>query len=115
LISTPAQFGFSTTDCAVLFLRVGASLVPIIGHGLPKLPHYASEEASFEAPFHFAKAPTICFAIFAEVVCPLFVIADLATRIAALPVSSRSSRNFRSSPNRSFQTRALLERSSTSI
>jgi len=67
-------------------LRIGASLVLMIVHGLPKLRHFTSEESAIEDPFHLGKLLTICFAIFAEVVCPLFMIAGLGTRFAALPV-----------------------------
>lgn len=76
----------SATDLGLLFLRVGASLVVIFIHGLPKVRHYASEMAAIEDPFHLGKRLTIGFAILAEVVCPLFVIAGFATRLAALPV-----------------------------
>jgi putative oxidoreductase len=58
----------------------------MIIHGLPKVRHFASEAAAIEDPFHFGKRLTVGFAIFAEVVCPLFVIAGFATRLAALPV-----------------------------
>ncbi|HEV3425706.1 MAG TPA: DoxX family protein [Paraburkholderia sp.] len=84
--ATLARLDASATDLGLLFLRVGASLVLMFIHGLPKLRHYASEAAAIEDPFHLGKTPTICFAIFAEVVCPLFVIAGFATRLAALPV-----------------------------
>jgi putative oxidoreductase len=81
-----AQITASATDLGLLYLRIGASLVLMIVHGLPKLRHFTSEESAIEDPFHLGKLLTICFAIFAEVVCPLFMIAGLGTRFAALPV-----------------------------
>jgi putative oxidoreductase len=81
-----ARLDASATDLGLLFLRIGAALVLIFVHGLPKVRHFASEEAVIEDPFHFGKKLTIGFAIFAEVVCPLFVIAGFATRLAALPI-----------------------------
>jgi putative oxidoreductase len=84
--ATWVQLEASATDLGLLFLRIGASLVLMIIHGIPKIRHYASEAAAIEDPFHFGKRLTIGFAIFAEVVCPFFVIAGFATRLAALPV-----------------------------
>lgn len=83
---TMAQLTEHATDLGLLYLRIGASLVVMIIHGLPKLRHFTSEAAVIEDPFHLGKTLTICFAIFAEVVCPLFVIAGLVTRFAALPL-----------------------------
>jgi len=76
----------SSTDLGLLFLRVGASVILLIVHGLPKVRHYRAEAARVEDPFHFGRKLTMAFAIFAEVVCPLFMIAGFATRLAALPV-----------------------------
>jgi putative oxidoreductase len=76
----------SSTDLGLLFLRVGASVLLLIVHGLPKVQHYRAEAARMEDPFHLDKKLTMAFAIFAEVVCPLFMIAGFATRLAALPI-----------------------------
>lgn len=81
-----ASLDASATDLGLLFLRIGAALVVIFVHGLPKIRHYASEAAAIEDPFHLGKKLTISFAIFAEVVCQLFVMAGFATRLAALPI-----------------------------
>ncbi|WEY41135.1 MULTISPECIES: DoxX family protein [Paraburkholderia] len=80
------HFAAHSNDIALLFLRVSASVLLLIVHGLPKVRHYASEAAAIEDPFHFGKRLTIAFAIFAEVVCPVLVILGVATRLAALPV-----------------------------
>jgi putative oxidoreductase len=82
----PDGFPVSTTDIGLLYLRIGAGLVVLIIHGLPKVLHYANEARAIEDPFHFGKTLTIGFAIFAEVVCPVFVIAGFGARLAALPV-----------------------------
>ncbi|QCP53631.1 DoxX family protein [Trinickia violacea] len=84
--ATLARLAANSTDLGLLFLRVGASVLLLIVHGLPKIRHYAAQAAAIEDPFHFGKKLTIAFAIFAEVVCPLFVLAGFATRPAALPV-----------------------------
>jgi putative oxidoreductase len=77
---------FSAPDAALLFLRVTASVLVLLVHGLPKALHYASQLDAIEDPLHFGKTLTLAFAIFAEVVCPLLMIAGIATRLAALPI-----------------------------
>ncbi|MPW23136.1 DoxX family membrane protein [Paraburkholderia sp. CNPSo 3157] len=77
---------FSATDLALLFLRVTASALVLFVHGLPKVLHYASQLDAIEDPLHLGKTLTLGFAIFAEVVCPLLMIAGIATRLAALPI-----------------------------
>ena len=73
-------------DLGLLFLRVCASVLLLAVHGLPKALHYASEAAAIEDPFHLGKTLNIGFAIFAEVVCPLLMIAGVFMRLAALPI-----------------------------
>ncbi|WP_431822978.1 DoxX family protein [Burkholderia sp. F1] len=73
------------TDLGLLFLRVSASVLLLIVHGLPKVLHYTSEAAAIEDPFHLGRTVSIAFAIFAEVICPIFVIAGVLPRLAALP------------------------------
>jgi putative oxidoreductase len=81
-----ARAAANSTDIGLLFLRVAASVLVLIVHGLPKIEHYRREAAAIEDPFHFGRKVTIAFAIFAEVFCPILMIAGVATRLAALPV-----------------------------
>lgn len=83
-ISEPAPS--RTADAALLFLRVAASVLVLIVHGLPKALHYSSQLAAIEDPLHLGKTLTLSFAIFAEVLCPVLMIAGIATRLAALPI-----------------------------
>jgi putative oxidoreductase len=80
------QFALRATDLGLLFLRVGASVLLLIVHGLPKIRHFSSEEEAIEDPFHLGKRLSMYFAVFAEVLCPVLVILGLATRLASLPV-----------------------------
>lgn len=75
-----------TADAALLFLRVAASVLVLIVHGLPKAMHYSSQLALIEDPLHLGKTLTLSFAIFAEVLCPVLMIVGIATRLAALPI-----------------------------
>ncbi|MFM0376047.1 DoxX family protein [Paraburkholderia strydomiana] len=77
---------FSAPDAALLFLRVTASVLVLLVHGLPKVIHYVSQLGAIEDPLHFGRTLTLGFAIFAEVVCPLLMIAGIASRLAALPI-----------------------------
>ena len=46
-------------------------------HGLPKLLHYSVELTRIEDPFHLGAHITLLLAIFAEVVCPLLIVAGV--------------------------------------
>lgn len=59
---------------ALLFMRVGAALLLLQVHGLPKLLHWQSELQRIEDPFGLGAAPTLALAVFAEVLCPLLLI-----------------------------------------
>ncbi|MEM5310152.1 DoxX family protein [Paraburkholderia sp. JHI869] len=74
------------TDAALLFLRVSASLLVLLVHGLPKALHMKSQLGEIEDPLHLGTAFTLGFAIFAEVVCPVLMILGIATRLAAVPI-----------------------------
>jgi putative oxidoreductase len=76
----------SLVDLGLLYLRVSASLLVLVVHGLPKVLHYASEAAAIEDPFHLGKAVSISFAIFAEVICPPLMVLGIGTRLAAIPI-----------------------------
>ena len=80
---------FSAPDVALLFLRVTASVLVLLVHGLPKAIHYASQLDAIEDPLHFGRTLTLGFAIFAEVVCPLLMIAKPS--VSTLPKCSGSS------------------------
>ncbi|MEK7888309.1 DoxX family protein [Burkholderia contaminans] len=85
---TPPESDLSrhAADLGLLFLRVTASVLLLVVHGLPKVLHYTSEAAAIEDPFHLGRTLSILFAIFAEVVCPVFMIVGVWPRLAALPV-----------------------------
>ena len=48
--------------------------------------HYSGELAHIENPFGLGAQFSLLFAIFAEVVCPLFIAAGWFTRLACLPI-----------------------------
>jgi len=70
----------------LLFLRISGGLFLLWVHGLPKLLNYSEELLRIEDPFHLGANVTLCLAIFAEVVCPLLIIAGVFVRLACLPI-----------------------------
>ncbi|MGV8920157.1 MAG: DoxX family protein [Pseudomonas sp.] len=78
----------TTRNLALLFLRLSGSAFLLHVHGLPKLMNYAVELQRIEDPFHLGANLTLMLAIFAEVVCPLAIIAGVLARLACLPILS---------------------------
>lgn len=72
--------------CGLLFLRVSAAVLLLQIHGLPKLLHWSAELQRIEDPFGLGASLTLAMAVFAEVVCPLLLIAGVFARLACLPV-----------------------------
>lgn len=75
-------------DFGLFFLRVSASLFLLGVHGLPKLLDYSAQLQVIEDPFHLGANVTLMLAIFAEVLCPLLIIAGVLVRLACLPILS---------------------------
>ncbi|BBP70086.1 LysR family transcriptional regulator [Pseudomonas sp. Seg1] len=73
-------------DVGLLFLRVSGGLFLLWVHGLPKLLDFTAQLALIEDPFHLGAHLTLCLAIFAEVLCPLLIVAGLLVRLACLPI-----------------------------
>lgn len=69
-------------------MRVSAAVFLLWVHGLPKLLHYSTELQNIEDPFHLGANLTLMLAIFAEVFCPLLIIAGVLVRLACLPILS---------------------------
>ena len=70
----------------LLFLRVTGSLFLLWVHGLPKLLDFNAQLQLIEDPFHLGAHLTLSLAIFAEVLCPLLIVAGVLARLACLPI-----------------------------
>ena len=69
----------------ILFYRILLSAF-MLTHGWPKLMRLLSqEEISFPDPLGLGVMVSLALAVFAEVICSLFVIAGIATRLAVIP------------------------------
>ncbi|WP_411379847.1 DoxX family protein [Pseudomonas sp. MPB26] len=75
-------------DLGLLFLRGSGALFLLWVHGLPKLIDYSEQLTLIEDPFHLGAHITLWLAIFAEVLCPLLIIAGVLVRLACLPILS---------------------------
>ncbi|QAX85816.1 LysR family transcriptional regulator [Pseudomonas sp. DTU12.3] len=73
-------------DLGLLFLRVSGGLFLLWVHGLPKLLDFSAQLQLIEDPFHLGAHLTLILAIFAEVVCPLLIVAGLLARLACVPI-----------------------------
>lgn len=73
-------------DIGLLFLRVSGALFLLAVHGLPKLLDFSAQLQLIEDPFHLGAHLTLCLAIFAEVLCPLLIVAGVLVRLACLPI-----------------------------
>lgn len=73
-------------DLGLLFLRVTGGLFLLWVHGLPKLLDFGAQLQVIEDPFHLGAHLTLCLAIFAEVLCPLLIVAGVLARLACVPI-----------------------------
>jgi len=73
-------------DIGLLFLRVSGGLFLLWVHGLPKLLDFTAQLQLIEDPFHLGSHLTLILAIFAEVLCPLLIVAGLLARLACVPI-----------------------------
>ncbi len=73
-------------DLGLVFLRLGGAGLLLAVHGLPKALHFRQQLGLIEDPLHLGAWPTLGFAVFAEVVCPLLIALGWATRLACLPI-----------------------------
>ncbi|WP_215848395.1 DoxX family protein [Candidatus Pantoea bituminis] len=73
-------------DLGLFFLRLTGSLLLLHVHGLPKVFHFSEELTRIEDPFGMGPYMSLIPAIFAEVICPIFIILGVGTRLACLPI-----------------------------
>ena len=73
-------------DLGLLFLRASGALLLLWVHGLPELLNFSEQLQLIEDPFHLGATLTLSLAIFAEVVCPLLILAGVLVRWACLPI-----------------------------
>jgi putative oxidoreductase len=75
------------TNIALLVARVAVAAL-MLTHGLPKLAQFFQAGPVSFVPFMgLSPAISLALAVFAEVVCSLFLLAGLATRLSVIPLA----------------------------
>ena len=80
--------GYLSTGWAnlgLLILRVGTALL-MFTHGWPKLTHYAALSRTFSDPLHVGSRISLLMVLFGELVCSLFLLIGLFTRLAVIVI-----------------------------
>lgn len=73
-------------NLCLLIVRVSVSSF-MLTHGIPKLGKLTSgNEIQFADPFGFGPAFSLVLVVFAEVVCAVFIMLGLGTRLATIPL-----------------------------
>lgn len=73
-------------NAGLFFLRLTGCLLLLHVHGLPKVFHFSEELTRIEDPFGLGPWMSLLPAIFAEVICPIFILVGIFTRLACLPI-----------------------------
>lgn len=73
-------------NAGLFFLRLTGCLLLLHVHGLPKVFHFSEELTRIEDPFGLGAYMSLLPAIFAEVICPIFILVGIFTRLACLPI-----------------------------
>lgn len=73
-------------DLSLLFLRLSFAGVMLISHGLPKVLKYSQMKNSFPDPLGIGSSASLLLTIFAEVICPIFIILGYKTRLFSIPL-----------------------------
>ena len=73
-----------SADCGLLALRLWLGISLLCLHGWAKLSTFSTMSSKFSDPLGIGHAPSLALATFAEVVCAIFIILGLFTRLASL-------------------------------
>ncbi len=76
----------TVTDMALLVARIGIAVL-MLTHGIPKMMMlFSGAPLQFPSVMGMSAELSLGLAVFAEVVCSIFLIAGFATRIAVIPL-----------------------------
>lgn len=74
------------TDLGLFTLRTVPAAFMLLAHGWPKLNGFTTMMNSFPDPIGLGSPIALSLAIFAEVLCAVFLILGIATRLASIPL-----------------------------
>lgn len=83
-ILTPT-FNLRYLDGILLFLRIAIGCF-MLSHGIPKIKNLFSENISFPDPIGIGVLPSLILTVFAEVICSVFILIGLITRMVVIPL-----------------------------
>lgn len=75
------------TDLGILFLRITIGGLMLVRHGWPKLMKLLNDDPiKFADPFGTGPEIALALAVFAELLCALFIVFGFLTRASAIPL-----------------------------
>ena len=80
------KYGAPGFNFSMLFLRVVFGLLIIIKHGYFKMVHFADLQTQFYNFLGLGMKTSLVLSLFAEIICALFIVLGLFTRIAVIPL-----------------------------
>ena len=75
----------STIDLALLIARIGIAGL-MLTHGIPKMMMLFSGDIQFPSVLGLSAAASLTLAVFAEVLCSIFILFGFGTRVATVPL-----------------------------
>jgi len=73
------------TNWAILLMRIGVAAL-MLSHGIPKLQTLLSDNIQFPEIFGMSGTMGLALTVLAEVVCSVFILLGLGTRLAVIPL-----------------------------
>jgi putative oxidoreductase len=73
----------SSVDAQLLFLRIAFGASIFLKHGYRKVLNFSEMAQTFPDPIHIGPVPSLVFALIADAICTLLIIAGLGTRLAS--------------------------------
>jgi putative oxidoreductase len=80
------KYSAGAFNFSMLFLRVVFGLLIIIKHGYTKMMNFSTLQTQFYNFLGLGTKTSLVLAIFAEVLCALFIVLGLFTRLATIPL-----------------------------
>lgn len=85
MLFNSTQYNKNILNIGLLLLRVVASMA-MLTHGFPKLQMLMSGNIEFMSLWGLTPGFTLGLVVFAEFICPFFIILGLFTRLACIPI-----------------------------
>lgn len=74
-------------NVGLALLRIGVSLMMILGHGLGKFQNLIAGNFEFPNPIGIGSTPSLFLAVIGEFIAPILILIGYKTRLAAIPAA----------------------------